>query len=35
MHAKIRELTNKKENVKTDSGYVRDKEGTLLLRKRA
>ena len=30
MHAKIKELTNRKHNVKTDSGYIKDKDGNLL-----
>jgi len=33
MHSKIRELTNRKQNVKTDSGCIRDKDGILLFEK--
>ena len=31
MHAKIKELTNRKHSVKTDSGCIKDKDGNLLL----
>ena len=34
MHAKIKELTNRKRNVKTDSGCIKDKNGNLLFEKR-
>ena len=30
MHAKIKELTNRKHNVKTDSGCIKDKDRNLL-----
>ena len=30
MHAKIKELTNRKRNVNTDSGCIKDKNGNLL-----
>ena len=30
MHEKIKELTNRKHNVKTDSGCIKDKDGNLL-----
>ena len=33
IHSKIKELTNRKHNVKTDSGCIKDKDGNLLFKR--